>query len=160
MYLHMYTGRNLYMIPLILHTILRHIWGVSICSNIQLVSSISSRSYSDVLSVNCEQKWEACHHSNFCCVYCNSWFARDNGETLYSLASFPGLPWLQFLIACSMQKSSHCDPMCMANSQWFSQTYALTESFKAIKNWSHGRPGNKANIVWQPGKVIPGVGSN
>ena len=59
MYLHMYTGRNLYMIPLILHTILRHIWGVSICSNSQLVSSISSRSYSDVLSVNCEQKWEA-----------------------------------------------------------------------------------------------------
>ena len=40
------------MIPL---TILRHIWGVSICSNIQLVSSISSCSYNDV---NCEQEWE------------------------------------------------------------------------------------------------------
>ena len=40
-------------------------------------------------------------------------------QTLQDVASFPGLPHLQFLIACSMQQ--------------------------AIKNWRCGRPGNEAN---------------
>ena len=38
------------------------------------------------------------------------------------VASFPGLPRVQFLIACSMQK------------------------LQAIKNWSRGRPGNEARL--------------
>ena len=40
------------------------------------------------------------------------------------LASFPGLPTIQFLIACSMQKK-----------------------LQVIKNWTVGMPGNKATRI-------------
>ena len=43
------------------------------------------------------------------------------------LASFPGLPRLQFLIACGMQ-------------------------LQAIKNWSRGRPGNEARVCSTSGE--------
>ena len=46
-----------------------------------------------------------------------------------SLASFPGLPRLQFWITCSMQKRSFSLRSCI---------------LQAIKNWRRGRPGNKA----------------
>ena len=48
------------------------------------------------------------------------------------LASFQGLPRLQFLIACSIQK-------------WTLRFCIL----QAIKNWRWGRPGNKAKFYYQ-----------
>ena len=56
-----------------------------------------------------------------------------------TVASFPGLPRLRFLIACSMQKLSR-------KLLWLS--FCIMQ---VIKNRSRGRPGNEASVTVQCG---------
>ena len=64
-----------------------------------------------------------------------------------SLASFPGLPRLRFLIACRMQKRSQKLSFCILQaiknrSRGSGSVFAYC---KAIKNQSQGRPANEAS---------------
>ena len=70
---------------------------------------------------------------------------------LYILASFSGLPWLRFLIACKNSAPQHFSTLCLhypvsAEPGPLCRLHLLSFCMlQAIKNRSRGRPGNKAS---------------
>ena len=81
----------------------------------------------------------------------------------FTLASFPGLPWLQFLIACSMQNGAILIQCAWPIHSGFHKLMLWRRVSKQSKTGATEGLGTRliwSTTVWQPGKVIPGVSSN